>query len=335
MANDHDISAPRRKLLVPVMALLLIASCALAWWYGQGVSRARHRAAAAIVADVRSRGLASYVEGRHNQVHWFRRIRLTETPMVGPTGTVVIVPVEVTIGWRAVVMISLGDGTFGWLEAQFDKSGRSTYEGQWHRWSLSNDTTSGRLYSGSLTIQADNLDMEGALLVEFAPETVAIHHGWPAETVERITVGDAFLPPGTLPLATSAMQARKSGGIFELFDSSLGPDGWSAGVYELALSVTDQADAPADLQGAADTAVIISMPGNGMQIGRIYFNSRGDVLGVDAGDVRERLALTGNRLLASLGLGPPKALRDVFPERIWQGTQQLLDELADSQRAGE
>ena len=185
------------------------------------------------------------------------------------------------------------------------------------------------------TFEAAGSAFEGALLVEFAPETVAIHHGWPAETVERIAVGDAFLPPGTLPLAASAMQAHKSGGIFELFDSSLGPDGWSAGVYQLALSVADQADAPADLQGAADTVVTVSMPGNGMQIGRIYFNSRGDVLAVDIGDVRERLALTGNRLLASLGLGPPEALRDVFPERIWQGTQQLLDELADSQRAGE
>ncbi len=334
MANDQDISAPRGKLLVPVMALLLAAGCVLAWWYGQDIFRTRHRAAAAVVADVRSRGLASYVEGRRNRVYWFRRTRL-QTALVGPEDARVMVPVEVTIGWRAIVMISFGDDTFGWLEAQFDKSGRSTYEGQWHRWSLSNDTTSGRLYSGSLTIQADDLDMEGALLVEFAPETVAIHHGWPAETVERITVGDAFLPPGTLPLAASVMQAHKSGGIFELFDSSLGPDGWSTGVYELALSVADQADIPAAMQGAADTAIIISMPGNGMQIGRMYFNSRGDVLAVDAGDVRERLALTGNRLLASLGLGPPEALRDVFPERIWQGTQQLLDELAEDQRAGE
>lgn len=334
MANGYDnSSAPRRKLLVPVMAALFVAACGLAWWYAREVSSARRRAAAAIVADVRRGGLAAYVLPRSGHIRWFHRSRLTQKQLVGQTGTTMVVPIDETIGWRAVITIAYKDGTFGWLDVRFDEAGRAFYEGQWQRWRLSNDMTSGRFYAGSLTVRGEEVEMSGGLLAEFAPGSVVVHHWGQSGTVETITVDDAFLPPGTLPLTASVMRARKSGGIFQLFYSDLGPDGWSAGVQELALSLADAAEAPPELRGAVDTGITISQPSSGLPVGRMYFNSTGDVLAVHTGHVRERLALTNNRFLTPLGPAPPRVLREAFGGRIWRSSQQLLAAPAEGEHA--
>jgi len=315
MTNGYDNSAsPHRKLLAPAMALLLAVFCGLAWWYAHAATAAGRKAAAEIIANVRDRGLEPYVTPRHGQVRWYRRSMTVQQRVSDRMGRIGVLEQSVTIGWRAEIMVSYPHDEFGWLEAVFDQSAPSSYEGQWHRWRLNNEMTSGSVFGGSLLVGPDGVVVTGGLIAEIRPGSVSLARNGDSEAAKQVDTGDSFLPPGILSMVGSVMLAKESAGLFNLLGFDADQPG-HADIERLAVGVERLSHDRSGPPGEKEGTITVFDPGSGMAMRRIHFNAAGTPLVVEHGEVTETITPVHTGPLAAIGLAgltPPSQVQRAF-----------------------
>ena len=124
---------------MPVMAGIFLACLALAWVYSMSVSNSRRNEGAEILAQLRQRGLSSFVAAQQPYVgaenpQWFIR---SEAVRRGRMIT------WETTGYHAAMVMDYGNGTVGGVDVILEPSGGGSYEGYWSRWRLNEDASVG------------------------------------------------------------------------------------------------------------------------------------------------------------------------------------------------
>ncbi len=305
MANGHGNSpAPRRKLLAPVMGALLVGVVGLAWWYAGRIDRAKRRAGADVVAQVRKTGIGPYVRARAGVVRWFRSSALTRVTVRTPAGDTHVATREETTGWQAELMLAYPDGTYGGLDMVLNKDEAGAYDGYWRRWRLTDDMTAGEVYGGPLAVKGDLLDVTGGLLAKITADEIVIHHSKRTGEVRRYPAARNFLPLPALPQAMLVVHDRQTTGLFELLELRVKEDGWPVGPSRMMLSRAN-VDAP-PAWGPVVGTVTLRRAADGVQLADIYLDAGGGVLAVDRGAEKDLLAAAylGNMPIA---LGPDRA----------------------------
>jgi len=305
MANGHDNSpAPRRKLLGPVMVVLLAGTVGLAWWYAHRINLAKRRAGAAVVAEVRKTGIGSYVRTRAGVVRWFRSSALTQMTVRTPAGGTFVHTGEKTTGWQAELMLAYPDGTYGGLDMVLNRDEAGAYDGYWRRWRLTDDMTAGEVHGGPLAVRGDLLEVTGGLLAEITADEIVIHHSKRTGEVRRYPAAENFLPTPALPSAMLVVHDRQTTGLFELLELGAADNGWPVGPSRMMLSRAN-VDAP-PAWGAVGATVTMRRAADGVQLADIYLDAGGGVLAVDRGAEKDLLAAAylGNMPIA---LGPDRA----------------------------